>query len=144
MAVKLRMTRTGGRNDACYRVVAADKRSPRDGRFIEILGWYDPKRTDPNFYMKMDRVEHWIAQGAELSETVRDLVNEARRGGGAPAPAETAPAAESVAAESVEPEEAAAAPEEAPEAAESETAADVQAEGAEAAAPEKAPAGGAE
>ena len=74
MAVKIRLTRTGGKNDVCYRVVAADSRSPRDGRFLEILGWYDPKREGVNFELKRDRIEHWKGQGAQLSDTVRSLV----------------------------------------------------------------------
>ena len=53
MAVKVRLTRTGARNDACFRLVAADSRSPRDGRFIEILGWYDPKKEGVNFDLKL-------------------------------------------------------------------------------------------
>ena len=79
MAVKLRLTRTGARNAASYRVVAADVRSPRDGRFIETLGWYDPKQTGHNFELKMDRIEHWTSQGAQASDTVKSLVKRARR-----------------------------------------------------------------
>jgi small subunit ribosomal protein S16 len=74
MAVKIRLTRTGGKNDVCYRVVAADGRSPRDGRFLEILGWYDPKRTGVNFELKRDRIDHWKSLGAQVSETVRSLL----------------------------------------------------------------------
>lgn len=77
MAVRVRLTRTGARNDNCFRVVAADARSPRDGQFIEILGWYDPKRSGTNFDLKLDRIEHWQAQGAEFSATVKSLVKRA-------------------------------------------------------------------
>lgn len=78
MAVSIRLRRTGGKNEASYRVVAADSRSPRDGRFLEILGWYDPKRTGENFVLKMDRIEHWKGNGAQLSDTVKSLVRKAR------------------------------------------------------------------
>jgi small subunit ribosomal protein S16 len=74
MAVKIRLTRTGGRNDVCYRVVAADSRSPRDGRFLEILGWYDPKREGVNFELKRERIDYWKSRGAQLSDTVRSLL----------------------------------------------------------------------
>ena len=78
MAVSIRLRRTGAKNDACYRVVAADRRSPRDGRFIEILGWYDPTRATNTFELKLDRIEHWKAQGAILSDTVETLVRKAK------------------------------------------------------------------
>ncbi len=79
MAVKLRLTRTGARNSACYRVVAADERSPRDGRFLEILGWYDPKQDGKNFDLKLDRIDYWRGTGAQVSDTVRSLVKRARQ-----------------------------------------------------------------
>jgi small subunit ribosomal protein S16 len=71
------MTRTGAKNDVCYRVVAADSESPRDGRFLEILGWYDPKLEGVNFNLKMDRIEHWIEKGVQVSDTVRSLIRKA-------------------------------------------------------------------
>ena len=79
MSVKVRLMRTGGKNDVCYRVVAADTRSPRDGRFLEILGWYDPKREGTNFELKKDRIDHWTSKGAILSDTVQSLVSKAGR-----------------------------------------------------------------
>lgn len=79
MSVKLRLRRTGAKNDPSYRVVAADTRSPRDGRFLEILGWYDPKRTGDNFKLDMERVTHWTERGAIPSETVRSLIKKARK-----------------------------------------------------------------
>lgn len=78
MAVKVRMTRTGARNSASFRVVAADTRFPRDGRFLEVLGWYDPKQSGRNFELKLDRIEHWRGKGALLSDTVRTLVKRAK------------------------------------------------------------------
>ena len=74
MSVKIRLTRTGARNAAAFRVVAADSRSPRDGRFLEILGWYDPKLESANCEVKLDRVEYWKSQGAIVSDTVKSLV----------------------------------------------------------------------
>lgn len=76
--VKLRLTRTGATNDVCYRVVAADTRRARESRFIENLGWYDPKRQGLNFSLDLDRVAHWKAHGAQLSDTVRSLVRRAQ------------------------------------------------------------------
>jgi small subunit ribosomal protein S16 len=76
MSVRVRLTRTGARNDSCFRVVAADARSPRDGRFIEILGWYDPKRADRTSELKLDRIRYWVGQGAELSATVKSLMKQ--------------------------------------------------------------------
>ena len=74
MSVKVRLTRTGANKDNCFRVVAADTRFPRDGRFIEVLGWYDPKKQGKNFGIKIDRIEHWTSHGAKMSETVASLV----------------------------------------------------------------------
>jgi small subunit ribosomal protein S16 len=79
MAVKIRLRRTGATNDVCYRVVAADGRSPRDGSFIEQLGWYDPKRTGINFELKLDRIEYWKSKGAIPSDTVVSLVKKAKK-----------------------------------------------------------------
>ncbi len=79
MSVKIRLTRTGATNDACYRVVAADSRAPRDGRFLEILGWYDPGLKGVNYNIKLDRIDHWIGVGAQVSDTVASLVRKARK-----------------------------------------------------------------
>lgn len=78
MAVKIRLRRTGARNAACYRVVAADTRSPRDGKFLELLGWYDPKMKKDNFSLKMDRIEYWLGVGASPSDTVKSLIKKSR------------------------------------------------------------------
>lgn len=79
MAVAVRLTRTGAKNAVSFRVVAADGRSPRDGRFLEILGWYDPKMKGKNYELKMDRIDHWKKNGAQLSDTVRSLVVKCRK-----------------------------------------------------------------
>jgi small subunit ribosomal protein S16 len=78
MAVKIRMTRTGANKDISYRVVATDSRSPRDGKNLEIVGWYDPKKKGINFGLKMDRVDHWISKGALVSDTVKSLIKKNR------------------------------------------------------------------
>ncbi|MBN1675419.1 MAG: 30S ribosomal protein S16 [Kiritimatiellae bacterium] len=95
MAVKIRLRRTGAKNCPCFRVVATDTRFPRDGRFLEVLGWYDPKLAGANFNLKLERVEHWVGKGAVVSDTVRSLIRKARTGAQAPAgPPPKTPAAE--------------------------------------------------
>lgn len=78
MAVKIRMTRMGANRDISYRVVATDSRSPRDGKHLEVLGWYDPKKQGANFNLKMDRIEFWQGKGAQISDTVRSLIRKTR------------------------------------------------------------------
>jgi small subunit ribosomal protein S16 len=68
------MTRTGANKDISYRVVAADTRFPRDGKNLEVVGWYDPKKQGINFGLKMDRIDHWISKGALVSDTVKSLI----------------------------------------------------------------------
>ena len=80
MAVIIRCRRMGANNDPAFRIVATDKRGPRDGKALEILGWYDPKQTGANFLLKVERVEHWLKNGAMLSDTVRSLLKRARKG----------------------------------------------------------------
>ena len=80
MAVIIRCRRTGANNDPCFRIVVTDERSPRDGKFIEMLGWYDPKKSTNNFLLKLERIEFWRSKGALISETVQTLVNKAKRG----------------------------------------------------------------
>jgi small subunit ribosomal protein S16 len=79
MAVTLRLTRGGGKKNPHYRVVASDRRSPRDGRLIEQVGIYDPRRSPPEVKFDMARVDHWLAVGAVASETVGQLIEKARR-----------------------------------------------------------------
>jgi small subunit ribosomal protein S16 len=79
MAVSIRLRREGARNRPYYKVVVADSRSPRDGKFIEIIGTYDPKKADPNSTLKLDRIDHWISQGAQPSDTVRSLIKKNRK-----------------------------------------------------------------
>lgn len=79
MAVAIRLRREGSRNSPYYKVVVADKRSPRDGKFIEIIGSYDPKKTGTNYQVDVARVDHWVKNGAQMSDTVRSIVKKARQ-----------------------------------------------------------------
>ena len=74
MAVRIRLTRVGSRNDPVWRVVAADKRSPRDGRFIEVLGHYNPQTDPSTIELKEDRIRSWLERGAQPSNTVKRLL----------------------------------------------------------------------
>ena len=78
MAVAIRLRREGTRNAPYYKVVVADKRSPRDGKFIEIIGNYDPKKKGTNYKIDVNRVDHWVKNGAQMSDTVRSIVKKAR------------------------------------------------------------------
>ncbi len=91
MAVKIRCQKTGANNDPCFRIVATDIRAPRDGKSLEILGWYDPKKKEQNFLLNVERVEAWKKQGARPSPLVNNLLKKAKAGARA-APA-AAPAA---------------------------------------------------
>ncbi len=73
MAVSIRLRREGTKNSPYYKVVVADRRSPRDGKFIEIIGAYDPKKPGHNSTLKIDRIEYWISKGAQPSDTVRSF-----------------------------------------------------------------------
>lgn len=77
--VKIRLRRTGCNNNATFRVVATDERSPRDGKFLEILGWYSPKQADDNFKVDLERVAYWLSKGAKMSETVASMVKKAKK-----------------------------------------------------------------
>ena len=79
MAVSIRLRREGAKNRPYYKVVVADSRSPRDGKFIEIIGTYDPKKPDQNSTLKVDRAEYWITRGAQASDTVRSLIKKNKR-----------------------------------------------------------------
>ncbi len=78
MAVKIRLRRAGKTNAPSHRVVVADSRSPRDGRFIELVGIYDPRK---NFeQIDLERVDYWIGNGAQPSDTVSAMIRRARAG----------------------------------------------------------------
>jgi small subunit ribosomal protein S16 len=90
MAVSIRLRREGAKNRPYYKVVVTDSRSPRDGKFIELIGTYDPKKPDHNSTLKLDRAEYWIARGAQPSDTVRSLIKKNKKSA-APAAAGPAP-----------------------------------------------------
>jgi small subunit ribosomal protein S16 len=79
MSVTIRLTRAGGKKVPFYRVVAADHRSPRDGRFIEQLGVYDPLREPVEFRVDQERLDHWLKNGARPSQTVGELLRRQKR-----------------------------------------------------------------
>lgn len=79
MAVAIRLRREGAKNKPYYKIVVADKRSPRDGRFIEILGTYDPKLPGENFTLRLDRAEYWLGVGAQPSQTVGSIIAKAKK-----------------------------------------------------------------
>jgi small subunit ribosomal protein S16 len=74
MAVKIRLARAGTKKSPFYRIVAADGRCPRDGRFLEKLGTYDPRRQPEVVQIRKDRVTYWLGVGAQPSETVSQLL----------------------------------------------------------------------
>ena len=122
MAVAIRLRREGALNRPYFKVVVTDTRSPRDGKFIEIVGTYDPKKSGQNSTLKLDRIEHWISKGAQPSDAVRSLIKKTKNPEAAakkeaaaaakkaaaalkpaPAPVETEPAAAPAPAEATPP-----------------------------------------
>jgi small subunit ribosomal protein S16 len=76
--VRIRLTRMGAKKRPFYRVVIADSRSPRDGRFIEQLGHYDPMKDPFDLKLNIERVDYWLSVGATPSDTVARLITRAR------------------------------------------------------------------
>ncbi|MCQ2436561.1 MAG: 30S ribosomal protein S16 [Clostridia bacterium] len=77
MAVKIRLTRIGKKKAPVYRVVVADSRYPRDGRFIEELGYYDPNTDPATLKVDTDKAAEWVKNGAQPTETVKSLLKKA-------------------------------------------------------------------
>jgi small subunit ribosomal protein S16 len=77
MAVKIRMKRIGTKNTPVFRIVVADSRSPRDGKFIEELGTYQPLKAGDNFSLNLERARYWVSKGAQPSDTVASLIRKA-------------------------------------------------------------------
>ena len=75
--VKLRLRRMGAKKRPSYRIVAADSRSPRDGAFIESVGFYDPITDPATINVNLDRARHWIDNGAQPTDTVRSILKQA-------------------------------------------------------------------
>ena len=95
MPVRIRLKRVGARNSPAFRVVVADGRSPRDGKFIEEIGTYLPCKKDDNFKLNLERADYWVSKGAQPSDTVASFMRKARRAAAA-APVVPAPAAAAV------------------------------------------------
>lgn len=77
--LSIRLRRAGATKKPHYRVVVADSREPRDGRFVEVLGHYDPRRSPAVVKIDTERTEYWIGKGAQPSETVRSLLKQQAR-----------------------------------------------------------------
>ena len=77
--VRIRLRREGSLNNPYYKVVVANQRSPRDGKFIEIIGNYDPKKEGVNAKVDLDRADYWISKGAQPSDTVRSIIKKIRK-----------------------------------------------------------------
>jgi small subunit ribosomal protein S16 len=74
MAVRVRLTRVGSKKNPIWRVVVADQRSPRDGRFIETIGHYNPQTEPSTINIDEERLQHWLARGAQPTGTVKQLM----------------------------------------------------------------------
>lgn len=79
MAVSIRLQRFGAKKRPFYRMVAADSRAPRDGRFLEQLGTYDPMLDPPAINLKAERLEYWLSVGAQPSQTAASVIRRHRR-----------------------------------------------------------------
>jgi small subunit ribosomal protein S16 len=77
MAVKLRLRRTGRKKQPTFRIVVADSQSPRDGKFIEVVGQYMPRQGEQALNLKSERVHYWLDNGAQPTDTVRSLLRRA-------------------------------------------------------------------
>ena len=90
MSVRVRLTRVGSKKNPIWRVVVADQRSPRDGRFIETIGHYNPQTDPSTIRIDEERLQHWLARGAQPTGTVKQLVKAHAKG--VPGGTSTAPA----------------------------------------------------
>jgi small subunit ribosomal protein S16 len=79
MPVRIRMKRAGAKNAPAYRIVVADGRSPRDGRFIEEIGSYKPIESGTNYKIDLERAQYWISKGALPTETVASFIKKAAK-----------------------------------------------------------------
>ncbi|CAF0704436.1 30S ribosomal protein S16 [Candidatus Methylacidithermus pantelleriae] len=79
MAVSIRLRREGKKKQPFFRIVVADKRTPRDGRYLEQLGYYNPMARPEKLKLELSKVEEWIRKGAQPTEAVQALIRKARR-----------------------------------------------------------------
>jgi small subunit ribosomal protein S16 len=77
MALKIRLARLGAKKKPFYRIVVADSAAKRDGRFLEVVGFYDPNQNPARVTLKKDLVDHWLARGAKPTDTVHSLLRRA-------------------------------------------------------------------
>ena len=89
MAVRIRMKRIGAKNSPVFRIVVADGRSPRDGKFIEQIGTYQPLKKGDNFALDYERAKYWIGKGAQPSDTVASFIRKTAKAAAAAPPAST-------------------------------------------------------
>jgi small subunit ribosomal protein S16 len=92
MSVRVRLTRVGSNKNPIWRVVVADQRSPRDGRFIETIGHYNPQTNPSTITIDEERFQHWVSRGAQPTNTVKQLVKAHAKGVAVPDEAVEAPA----------------------------------------------------
>jgi small subunit ribosomal protein S16 len=85
MSVKIRMKRVGTKNTPAFRIVVADGRSPRDGKFIEEIGTYQPLKKENNYTLNLDRAKYWMSKGAQPSDTVASFIKKAAKAAAAAA-----------------------------------------------------------
>jgi small subunit ribosomal protein S16 len=102
MSVRVRLTRVGSKKNPIWRVVVSDQRSPRDGRFIETIGHYNPQTEPSTIVIDEERFQHWVSRGAQPTNTVKQLVRAQSKG--APATAIAEPESEPEPAAVAEPE----------------------------------------
>ena len=76
--LRIRLTRRGSKKDPHYRVVVTERSNPRDGRFNEIVGYYNPAMEPVRLHLELDRIDYWLQKGAQPSETVRTLIRRTR------------------------------------------------------------------
>ena len=86
MSVRVRLTRVGSKKNPIWRVVVADQRAPRDGRFIETIGHYNPQTEPSTIRLDEERLQHWLARGAQPTGSVKQLVKAYAKSGGEPVP----------------------------------------------------------
>ena len=79
MSVKIRMKRIGTKNTPVFRIVVADGRSPRDGKYIEEIGTYQPLKKDENYKLNLERADYWVSKGAQPSNTVASFIRKAKK-----------------------------------------------------------------
>ncbi len=86
--LRIRLSRHGAKKDPHYRVVVTEKGSPRDGRFVEVIGHYNPALKPVRLHLDMERVRHWVSMGAQPTQTVRSLIERVKKTEVEPAQAE--------------------------------------------------------